>query len=528
MEYKADKLACRCCSITYGEIAQLVEQGITTYEGVREALNKGEYCGLCADPIRTFIREYMAEKGIPQPVTGGKSRISPVKQVTDDLVWLGGSDRRISLFESVYPVPQGVSYNAYLLLDRKTVLLDTVDKAVSDGFFKSLEEVLEERQLDFVVVNHMEPDHCATLEELVQRHPEVQIVTNERAAAMIRQFFTFDVDSRLRLVAEGDVLHCGVHTLTFFMAPMVHWPEAMVTYDMVDKILFSADAFGTFGALSGQIFADEVGFDSRWMEEARRYYCNIVGKYGMQVQALLKKFENRMIRYICPLHGPIWRKDLGQILEKYQQWSTYTPEEPGVLIAYASVYGHTEAVAALLACKLADAGVPRVQMYDVSVTHPSQVVAEAFRYSHLVFASTTYNGGIFVNMETLLHDIVAHNLQNRTIALIENGSWAPTSGRLMRQLLSGLKNVRILDHSVTVKSALKEEQLHQVDELAAAIAAEFSGEAPAPAPAVPAAEAQKKGFVCKICGYVYEGDVLPADFVCPICKKDASFFEPLK
>lgn len=528
MDFHPEKIACRCGSITYGDIAALVEQGVTTYEGVRAALKKDEYCGLCADTIRTFIREYMAEKGIPQLAKATKSRMSPIKQITDDLIWLGGNDRRISLFESVYPVPEGISYNAYLLMDRKTVLMDTVDKAVSDSFFVSLEEALEGRALDFVVVNHMEPDHCATLEALVQRYPEVQIVTNERAAAMIRQFFTFDLDSRLRLVAEGDVLHCGVHTLTFFMAPMVHWPETMVTYDVVDKILFSADAFGTFGALSGQIFADEVGFDDHWMAEARRYYCNIVGKYGVQVQALLKKFENRMIRYICPLHGPIWRKDLPKILEKYQKWSSYQPEEAGVLIAYASVYGHTQAAAELLACKLADAGVPKIQLYDVSVTHPSYVVAEAFRYSHVVFASTTYNGGIFVNMETLLHDLVAHNVQNRTIALIENGSWAPTSGRLMRQLLSNLKNVRILETGVTVKSALKESQLAQMDALAAAIAAEFNGSEPQSAPAPAQKEPAKKGFVCKICGYIYEGDTLPADFVCPICKKDASFFEALK
>ena len=392
-----------------------------------------------------------------------------VRQITQDLYWVGGSDRRLALFENVYPIPGGVSYNAYLALDEKTVLFDTVDKSVSEVFFENLAHLLDGRPLDCLVVNHMEPDHCATLSELVLRYPGVRIYTNAKAVAMIKNYFTFDIDSRVTVVKEGDSLSSGKHTYKFVMAPMVHWPEVMVTYDTVDGVLFSADAFGTFGALNGNIFADEVNFEADCLDDARRYYTNIVGKYGNQVQALLKKAAALDIKLLCPLHGPVWRRDIGWFIEKYQKWSTYTPEEDGVMIAYASVYGHTENAADIIAAKLADAGVRNVKMYDVSVTHPSVIVSEAFRVSHIVFASTTYNAGIFVNMENALHDIVAHNLQNRTIAIVENGSWAPTSGGLMRELLGRLKNTTILEHGLTIKSALKESQMAELDELVAAI-----------------------------------------------------------
>ncbi|MBQ8954726.1 MAG: flavin reductase [Clostridia bacterium] len=612
-----------------------------------------------------------------------------VKKVHDDLYWVGGSDRRLALFENVFPIPRGVSYNAYVLTDEKTVLLDTVDKAVSGVFFENLEHVLAGRPLDYVVVNHMEPDHCATLGELILRHPEVTVVCNAKIVTMIKQFFTFDIDSRVKVVKEGDVLETGAHALTFVMAPMVHWPEVMVTYDAATKTLFSADAFGTFGAIDGNLFADEVNFETEWLEDARRYYTNIVGKYGTQVQALLKKASAIEIETICPLHGPVWRKNIGWFIEKYQKWSTYTPEDEGVVIAYASVYGDTENAASILASKLADAGVKNVKMYDVSVTHPSMIVSEAFRVSHLVFASTTYNAGIFCNMETALHDIAAHNLQNRTIALMENGSWAATSGKLMGEILGGLKNCTILENKVSLKSSLKEEQLADIDALCAAIVSTMPGMQPVEAPAAEAvadvsamfkltyglfvltaregdkdngcivntvsqltsspnrvtvavnkanythdmilrtgafnasiltqdapfelfkhygfqsgrtvdkfegiemprtangivyvlgvanavisgkvvqaidcgthtlfiadvtelktlsndrsvtyqyyfdhikpkpapAPKDQKGFVCKICGYVYEGDELPADFVCPLCKHGAEDFEPLK
>lgn len=401
-----------------------------------------------------------------------------VKQITSDMIWIGGSDRRLALFENIYPIPRGVSYNAYLLLDEKTVLLDTVDRSVSDIFFENLEHALNGRPLDYLVVNHMEPDHCGTMQELVLRHPEVKIVCNAKTLKMIHQFFSFDVDSRAVLVQEMDTLTTGRHTLAFVMAPMVHWPEAMVTYDTTDKVLYSADAFGTFGAMNGNIFADEVNFETEYLADARRYFTNIVGKYGTQVQALLRKAATIEIKMICPLHGPIWRKDIGWFIDKYVKWSTYTPEEESVMIAYASVYGNTENAANILASKLADAGVKNVAVYDVSMTHPSVIVAEAFRCSHLVFASTTYNAGIFATMQTALDDIVAHNLQNRTIALIENGSWAPMADGLMRKKLAALKNVNILDNTVKILSSVKDDQLSQLDALANALLATMKTEAP--------------------------------------------------
>ena len=392
-----------------------------------------------------------------------------VKKMTEDLYWVGGNDRRLALFENVYPIPRGVSYNAYVVLDEKTVLLDTVDNSVSPIFFENLAHVLNGRKLDYLIVNHMEPDHAATIEAVVLRYPEVTLVCNKKTAQMMKNFFSFDVDSRVHLVAEMDTLCTGKHTFAFVMAPMVHWPEVMVTYDATTKTLFAADAFGTFGALGGNLYADEVNFQTEWLDDARRYYTNIVGKYGTQVQALLKKAATIEIETICPLHGPVWRKDIGWFIDKYVHWATYTPEEDAVVIAYASVYGNTETAANILAGKLADLGVRNVKVYDVSATHASEIVSECFRASHLVFLSTTYNAGMFVNMENLVHDIVNHNLQNRTIALVENGSWAPTAGGLMRAELSKLKNCTILDETVTIKSSLKEAQLESMDALAEAI-----------------------------------------------------------
>ena len=392
-----------------------------------------------------------------------------VKKMTEDLYWVGGNDRRLALFENVYPIPRGVSYNAYVVLDEKTVLLDTVDNSVSPIFFENLAHVLNGRKLDYLIVNHMEPDHAATIEAVVLRYPEVTLVCNKKTAQMMKNFFSFDVDSRVHLIAEMDTLCTGKHTFAFVMAPMVHWPEVMVTYDATTKTLFAADAFGTFGALGGNLYADEVNFQTEWLDDARRYYTNIVGKYGTQVQALLKKAATIEIETICPLHGPVWRKDIGWFIDKYVHWATYTPEEDAVVIAYASVYGNTETAANILAGKLADLGVRNVKVYDVSATHASEIVSECFRASHLVFLSTTYNAGMFVNMENLVHDIVNHNLQNRTIALVENGSWAPTAGGLMRAEFSKLKNCTILDETVTIKSSLKEAQLESMDALAEAI-----------------------------------------------------------
>jgi len=392
-----------------------------------------------------------------------------LKKITDNLTWVGGNDRRLAMFEGVYSVPDGVSYNSYLMMDEKTVLFDTVDKAVSRVFFENLTEVLGERTLDYLVVHHMEPDHSFTLEEVVLRYPNLKIICNAKILTMIKQFFDFDIDSRAIIVKEGDEISVGKHQLKFYMAPMVHWPEVMMTYESTEGILFSADAFGCFGALNGAIFADEVDFQQNYMEEARRYYANIIGKYGAQVRAVLKKVVPLEIRLLCPLHGFVWRKDIDIYIEKYDRWSSYTPEEEGVVIAYASIYGNTENAAEILASRLWDIGIKAI-MFDVSVTHASDIITAAFRYSHLVFASTTYNNGIFVSMEALIFDIVAHNLQNRTVAIIENGSWAPNSGKLIRAELEKCKNMNILENQVSIKSTLKKQQLAELDAIVDAIA----------------------------------------------------------
>lgn len=396
------------------------------------------------------------------------------RKITDDLYYVGASDRKLALFENIYPIPRGTSYNSYLLLDEKTVLLDTADAAVSEQFFENVEGVLAGRKLDYLIVNHMEPDHCALIQNLVLRHPELTVVTTAKAAVMIRQFFNFDLDSRLQTVAEGGTLCTGRHTFTFVLAPMVHWPEVMFTYDTTDKILFSADAFGTFGALNGNIYADEVNFDRDWLDDARRYFINIVGKYGTQVQNVLKKAAAIDIQMICPLHGPIWRQDLGYFIGKYDTWSKYAPEEKGVLIVYASVYGHTAAAAEKMASLLAEHGVKGIAMYDASHTHVSQLVSEAFRYSHIVLASSTYNCDIFTPMENFLTDLKAHNWQRRSVAIIENGSWGPMSGKLMRALLEQMKEINILGENITLKSALKDEQLPALEALANAIIADMA------------------------------------------------------
>ena len=389
-----------------------------------------------------------------------------VKKVTDDLYWIGGSDRRLALFENVYPIPRGVSYNSYVLLDEKTVLLDTVDASISGLFFENLEYVLDGRTLDYLIVNHMEPDHCAIIGDVVRRYPDVKLVCNAKTVPMLKQFFDFPVEDRTVIVKEMDTLCTGKHTFAFVMAPMVHWPEAMVSYDTVDKILFSADGFGTFGAINGKLFADEVNFERDWLDDARRYFINIVGKYGVQVQNLLKKAATLEIKMICPLHGPIWRENLGWFIEKYDTWSSYKPEDQAVMIAYASIYGNTENAAEILASKLADKGVKNIAMYDVSVTDPSVIVSESFRCSHLVFAAPSYNGGIFTKMETVLSELKAHSLQNRTVAIMENGTWAPVAGKQMREIFAGMKNIELLEEGVTIRSAVKEAQEASLEALA--------------------------------------------------------------
>ena len=373
------------------------------------------------------------------------------QELAAGLYYLGGNDRRLALFESAYPVPRGVSYNAYLLKDEKTVLFDTVDIAVGDFFFDNLACALGEDKLDYVVVQHMEPDHSATFARLLELYPDVTVIASQKEAVMLKNYFGYT--GKAYLVKEGDTLSIGKRTLTFIGAPMVHWPEVLFTYVPEEGFLFSADAFGTFGALAGNVIAEKDVFAAEYLDDARRYYFNIVGKYGVQVQSVLKKAAGLKISMVCPLHGPIWKDDFAWYLEKYLTWSAYKPEDKCVAVFYASVYGHTQNAAEILASAIGAEGV-RVKVFDVSVTHPSELLSEAFRCSHAVFASTTYNNGIFVNMENFLNDLKAHNYQNRAYAIVENGSWAPQAGSLMDGILAGLKNMRRIGEKTTVLSAV--------------------------------------------------------------------------
>lgn len=387
------------------------------------------------------------------------------RNITDDIFWVGGSDRRLALFENLFPIPRGVSYNSYLIMDEKTALVDTVDSSITRQFLENVYHVLNGRPLDYLIVNHMEPDHCANIDELMLRFPDLKVVGNAKTLAFISQFYDLDLEGRTVTVKEGDTLPLGVHTLQFFLAPMIHWPEVMVTYEQKEKILFSADAFGSFGAINGNLFNDEINFDRDWLSDARRYYTNIVGKYGPQVQAALKKLSGLEINMICPLHGPVWRSDLGYLLEKYGKWSTYEPEDKAVALFYGSMYGDTENAVNILASMLAEAGVKDIAVYDVSSTHVSTLIAETFRCSHIVLAAPTYNMGIYPAMQNFLHDMKALNVQNRTAAIIENGSWAPVSGKLMREALGEMKNMRILEPALTVKSAVKSGNLESLSAL---------------------------------------------------------------
>ena len=399
-----------------------------------------------------------------------------VRNVTEDLYWVGANDRRLTLFENIHPIPRGVSYNSYLLLDEKTVLFDTVDWSACRQFLENVEYVLDGRDLDYLLINHMEPDHGASIEEVLLRYPNCQIISTEKAFLFMRQF-GFQIDGRTVEVKEGDTFSFGKHEVTFVAAPMVHWPEAMVTFDTTNGVLF-ADAFGSFGALDGKLFADEVNFDRDWIDDARRYYTNIVGKYGPHVQALLKKAGTIDIKMICPLHGPVWRQDLGYFLDKYDKWSRYEPEEKGVMIAYASMYGNTEAAANALATKLAEKGMTNVVMYDVSNTHVSYLISETFRLSHVVLASVTYNLGIYPVMHNYLMDMKALNLQKRTMGIIENGSWACKSGTLIRDFLDQeMKEITVLDDQLTLASSLNENGLPDLESLADSIIDSIRSEA---------------------------------------------------
>ena len=391
------------------------------------------------------------------------------RKVTDDITWVGCNDRRLALFENLFPIPRGVSYNSYLIQDEKTVLMDTVDSSASQQFLENVAYALKGRDLDYLIVQHMEPDHCGTIVEVMRTYPRAKVVGSVKALQMIGQFYDvsgFDAEERMMAVKEGDTLATGAHTLHFLMAPMVHWPEVMVTYDEKDKALFSADAFGTFGALNGKLFSDEVDFEGEWLPDARRYYANIVGKYGVQVQALLKKAAAVDIQMICPLHGPVWRSDLSWFMDKYDKWSRYEPEDRAVVIIYGSIYGNTENAADALASRLTEKGVKDVKMYDVSRTHVSELIAEIFRCSHLVLACSTYNGGIYPPMADLLEDMKALSVQNKTVALMENGTWAAASGRLITAKLEEMKNITLLDTKISIKSALQNGRETELDAFA--------------------------------------------------------------
>ncbi|MBU3157905.1 FprA family A-type flavoprotein [Clostridium estertheticum] len=391
-----------------------------------------------------------------------------VRNITEDLYWVGGSDRRLALFENIHPIPRGVSYNSYLLIDKKTVLFDTVDWSICRQFIENIQSVLKGKSLDYLVINHMEPDHAACIEEIILRYPNVKIVCNHKAFLFMHQF-GFHIDENVIEVKEGDTMSFGKHVVTFVAAPMVHWPEAMVTFDTTNGVLFSADAFGSFGSLDGQLFNDEVNFDRDWIDDARRYYTNIVGKYGPHVEDLLRKAGTIDIKIICPLHGPVWRNDLGYFLGKYDKWSRYEPEEKGVMIVYGTMYGNTEAAASDLATRLVEKGMTNVVMYDVSKTHVSYLISETFKYSNVVLASVTYNLKIYPPMLAYIMDMKALNVQKRNFTLIENGSWAPQSGKLMRELLGEMKEITILDNEISLNSSMKEDDVDSMDAIAESI-----------------------------------------------------------
>ena len=391
-----------------------------------------------------------------------------IREVEKDIWWIGASDRRLALFENAYATPSGMSYNNYLILDDKTCLMDGIDDAVSRQFFDNLTKALDGRELDYMVVQHMEPDHCSCIPELLLRYPKLKIVGSQKAIQMIDQFYHIKVDAIV--VKEKDTLPLGHHTLNFFTAAMVHWPEVIVSFDTSTGALFSADAFGAFGAMSGNIFADEVDWEHDWKDEARRYYANIVGKYGVQTNALLKKLETLDVKMLLPLHAHLWRKDLDTIIDLYKSWASYTPEKKSVAIFYGSVYGHTGNAADILSMKLAELGVRDVKVYDVSKTEVSYLVSAAFEYPALVFASATYNAEIFDNMHTFLTDLKNHNLRGRTVGIIENGSWALSAKKKMTELLGTMKNMTLLEPMISITSSVDENTMAGLDDLAKALA----------------------------------------------------------
>ena len=388
------------------------------------------------------------------------------RQITNDITYVGVSDRRLSLFENIFPIPRGVSYNSYIINDEKTALIDAVDYDSSRVFVENVKTALNGKTLDYIVVNHMEPDHAGSLRLICDLYPDAALVATKKAVDMMSQFFGDELKNEKIVVKEGDTVSLGKHELSFYTAPMVHWPEVMVTYESFEKVLFSADAFGTFGALNGNIFNDEYDIDRDWLPDYRRYYTNICGKYGMQVQTLLKKAAGLDIQMICSLHGPVWRSNLNYFIEKHDKWSKYEPEEQAVAIIYGSIYGNTEQAADALAAKLGAKGVKDIAVYDASKTDVSELIAEIFRVSHLVIACPTYNGGIYPPIENLLAHMKALAVQNRTVAVMDNGTWAATAGKQIVKQLEEMKNMTVLDQKLSVKSTLKADQEENLDAFA--------------------------------------------------------------
>ncbi len=380
--------------------------------------------------------------------------------ISDSILYVGVADTEIDLFESQYPVPQGMTYNSYVIADKKVAVMDTVDARKTEEWLQNLEQVLNGRIPDYLVISHLEPDHSGSIEAIAKKYPEMKLVGNAKIFAMLPQFITMDVTERQVVVTEQDTLNLGSHILHFVFAPMVHWPEVMVEYEETEKVLFSADAFGRFGD-------SDAGTD--WDDEARRYYINIVGKYGGPVTTLLKKAAGLDIRTICPLHGPVLTSDLSHYIEKYQTWASYQPEEKGILIAYASIHGNTEIAAKKMASILEEKGAENVVLYDLARADVAAVVADAFRYDRMILAAASYDAGVFPCMETFLNHLKAKAYQKRTVGLIENGSWAPSAGRVMKKALEECKEIEIVEPIVTIKSTLKTENLPQLSALADAI-----------------------------------------------------------
>lgn len=390
-----------------------------------------------------------------------------IKQtVSQDIFYVGASDRRIKLFENIYPLDRGVSYNSYLIAGEKTALLDSVDDAVGRVFLQKVKDALDGRDLDYFIVNHMEPDHCACIEDVMNTFPSATLVTNNKVVMMMQEYFGREWAERRIIVKDNDILSLGNHELKFIFAPMVHWPEVMMTLDTTTGILFSADAFGTFGALSGNIFADRAYKGDEWQAESRRYYTNIVGKYGVQVKNALAKLSGADIKMLAPLHGPVWRKDLDKILDKYVKWSAYQCEDKEVVLIYGSIYGHTAEAVDMLATQLDNLGVSNLKVYDASNVDVSYLVAESFRCSHIVVASSTYNGAIFTPIERYLSEIISRNLQNRTVAIVENGTWSAISGNLIAKELEKMKNITLLGNRVSIRAATSEQNLESIKTLA--------------------------------------------------------------